>query len=104
MDFNKNCAACNIKIDKNEYKKYRTISKSCYNNNKRENNKNISSGYEIRTSHQQQIKIGNIIINKDNRTLIMGFFNCGKTCLMNYFLLQKQESIFIIKKITKSIS
>ena len=33
-----------------------------------------------------------------NRTLIIGFSNCGKTFLLNHFLLQKQEPIFINTK------
>ena len=37
----------------------------------------------------------------NNRTLVIGFSNCGKTYLMNHFLHQKQEPIFII---TKSIN
>ena len=34
----------------------------------------------------------------NNRTLIIGFSNCGKTYLMNHILFQKQEPIFIITK------
>ena len=34
----------------------------------------------------------------NNRTLIIGFSNCGKTYLMNHILHQKQEPIFIITK------
>ena len=41
-------------------------------------------------------KVVNSVNN--NRTLIIGFSNCGKTYLMNYFLHQKQEPIFIITK------
>ena len=36
--------------------------------------------------------------NDNNRTLIIGFSNCGKNYLMNHILLQKQEPIFISKK------
>ena len=39
--------------------------------------------------------------NNNNRALNIGNSNCGKTHLMNYILLQKQEPIFII---TKSLS
>ena len=35
---NQNCSACNIIIDINNYKKDRTVCKSCYNKNKRKNN------------------------------------------------------------------
>ena len=37
-------------------------------------------------------------VNDNNRTLIIGFSNCGKTYLMNHILHQKQEPIFIITK------
>ena len=37
-------------------------------------------------------------VNNNNRTLIIGFSNCGKTYLMNHILFQKQEPIFIITK------
>ena len=35
---NRNCSACNIIIDINNYKKDRTVCKSCYNINKRKSN------------------------------------------------------------------
>ena len=31
MDKNENCSACNINLDKNNYKKNRTFSEDCYN-------------------------------------------------------------------------
>ena len=31
MDKNKNCSACNISFDKDNYKKDRTVCKDCYN-------------------------------------------------------------------------
>ena len=37
-------------------------------------------------------------MNNNNRTLIIGFSNCGKTDLMNHILRQKPEPIFIITK------
>ena len=37
-------------------------------------------------------------VNDNNRTLIIGFSNCGKTYLMNHILHQKQEPILIITK------
>ena len=33
-----------------------------------------------------------------NRTLIIGFSSCGRTCLMNHIMLGKQDPIFIITK------
>ena len=41
-------------------------------------------------------KVVNSVNN--NRTLIIGFSNCGKSYLLNHILLQKQEPIFIITK------
>ena len=38
MDKNKNCSACNIKVDKDSYKKYRTISENSYNEKKKKQN------------------------------------------------------------------
>ena len=46
----------------------------------------------------QQPKIDNVISNKNNRTLITGFSNSGKTYVMKYNLLQKQEPFFIRTK------
>ena len=36
--------------------------------------------------------------NNNDRTLIVGISNCGKTYLKSYILLQKPEPIFIITK------
>ena len=36
--------------------------------------------------------------SNNNRTLIIGFSNCGKAFLMNHILFQKQEPFFIITK------
>ena len=36
--------------------------------------------------------------NNNNRAVIIGFPNCGKTYPMNHTLFQKQEPIFIITK------
>ena len=89
MDKNKNFSACNIKLDKDNYKGDRTICKDSYNKKKRKNkNKTI-------LIKCQQTKIDNV---NENRTLIIGFSNCGKTHLMKFILLRKQEPIQIITK------
>ena len=75
MDKNKNCSACNIKLDINNYKKDRTVCRDCYNKKKRKNNL-IQN--EITTSHQQP-KIEN---NNNSRTLLVGPSFSGKTYLM----------------------
>ena len=81
----KKCTVCDIKIDQDNYKKDRKICKKCYNiNRKKYNNKKVVDYVNI--------------INNSNRTLIIGFSNCGKTYLMNHILFQKQEPIFIITK------
>ena len=49
-------------------------------------------------NNKKKSKVVHCVININNRTLIIGFSNCGKTYLMNYILLQKQEPIFIITK------
>ena len=90
---NRICNTCNIEIDKNNYLKDRTVCKSCYNKNRRKND------------DKKKTKLVNSVKNKkkvddsvNNRTLIIGFSNCGKTYLMNHILFQKQEPIFIITK------
>ena len=84
----KKCTVCDIKIDKDNYKKDRKICKKFYNiNRKKYNNKKVVDSVNI--------------INNSNRTLIIGLSNCGKTYLMNHILFQKQEPIF---KITKSLN
>ena len=47
---NKNCTVCNINIDKDNYKKDRTVCKSCYNGKKRKNNNKTSH-------HNQKLKV-----------------------------------------------
>ena len=36
MDKNKNCSACNIKLDINNYKKDRTVCRDCYKKKRKE--------------------------------------------------------------------
>ena len=49
----------------------------------------------------EQPKFNNGNTNKNNRTLIIGFSNCGETYLMNYIPLQKQEPIYITKSLNQ---
>ena len=86
----RNCSICNIIIDINNYKKDRTVCKTCYNKNKRKNTlpPNIVS--------DQQPKIEKVN-NKDNNTIIptnenhayvvIGPRNVGKI----YYMLKKLE-------------
>ena len=77
MEKNKNCSVCNIKLDKNNYKKDRTVCRDCYNKKKRKNNL-IQN--KITISHQP--KIENYNNNNNNRTLLVGPSFSGKTYLM----------------------
>ena len=83
----KKCTVCNIKIDEDNYKKDRNICRKCYKINRKKYNSN----------NREKIQVVNSVSN-DNRTLIIGFSNCGKSYLMNHILQQKQEPIFIITK------
>ena len=66
MDKNKNCSACNIKLDINNYMKDRTVCKDCYNKKK--------SDIE---------KVNNKVSEFENhRHVIIGPSNVGKTYYM----------------------
>ena len=85
MDKNKNCSACNITLDINNYKKDRTVCKDCYNKKKRKNNV------------IQQPKIEND--NNNNRTLLVGPSFSGKTYLMIKILSRiPNRDVYIITK------
>ena len=93
MGKNKNCSACNIKLDINNYKKDRTVCKDCYNKKKRKNKITISHHH-----HQQQpiIENGN---NNNNRTLLVGPSFSRKTYLMLKILSRiSNRDIYIITK------
>ena len=49
-------------------------------------------------NNKKKVKVVDSVNNNSNRTLIIGFSNCGKTYLMNHNLFQKQEPIFINTK------
>ena len=85
MDKNKNCSVCNKKLDINNYKKDRTICKSCYIKKKRKNN----------LIQQPKTENGNYINN--NRTLLVGSSFAGKTYLMLKILSRiSDRDIYII--------
>ena len=88
MDKNKKCSVCNIKLDKNSYKKDRTVCKDCFNKKKRKNN----------LIDQPKNENGNDITN--NRTLLVGPSFLGKTYLMLKILSRMPDRDFYI--ITKS--
>ena len=100
---NRNCSACNIMIDENNYLKHKTVCKNCYNKNRR---KNTSVEKEIDTTLQQP-NIDNvnnkIIVPKfENRAnVIFGPRNVGKTFYM-LKILEKIDNKRPIHIITRS--
>ena len=97
MDKNKNCSACNIKLDINNYKKDRTVCKECYNKKKRKNNIiTLPHNQPNVNTPKQSKKIEN---NKNNRTLLVGPSFSGKTYLMLKILSRMPDrDIYIITK------
>ena len=86
MEKNKNCSACNIKLDINNYKKDRTVCKDCYYKKKKN---------KITISHQPK----NEKDNNNNRTLLVGPSFSGKTYLMLKILSRiSDRDIYIITK------
>ena len=82
---NRNCSACDIMIDINNYKKDRTVCKSCYNISKRKNNINTLPQKKINTSYQQPDieNVNNKVSEFENhRNVIIGPSNTGKTSYM----------------------
>ena len=74
---NRICNTCNIEVDKNNYLKDRTVCKSCYNKNRRKNNYNTLIQSEQPKSDNDKKK-RRLVDSVNNRTLIIGFSNCGK--------------------------
>ena len=90
---NRNCSACNINLDENNYLKHRTICKKCHNENRRKNNINTITKNEIDTTPQQpkiNKVINNNVSNFENRAnVVIGPRNVGKT----YYMLKVLEKI-----------
>ena len=63
MEKNRNCSACNVELDNDNYKKNGTICKNCYNEKKR---RKKNSNALIRN---QQPKID--IVNNNNRSTLL---------------------------------
>ena len=96
MEKNKNCSACNIKLDINNYKKDRTVCRDCYNKKKRKININTLPPNKIieNVNTPQQSKF-----EKNNRTLLVGPSFSGKTYLMlKIFSRISDRDIYIITK------
>ena len=101
---NRNCTACNIMIDKNKYKRDRTVCKNCYKKNKGKNNfttlppnKNNTYYQQPNTENVDNKKNQKNINNKDNNpnlstyenraNVVIGPRNVGKT----YYMLKVLE-------------
>ena len=71
---NRNCSACNIKIDINNYKKDRTVCISCYSENKRKNNNNRNLAQnqqpEIGIDNRKKMKIVDSVNTKRKEKLM----------------------------------
>ena len=89
---NRKCSACDIMIDINNYKKDRTVCKTCYNKNKRKSNIDKLPTKKINTSYQQpEIEnVNNKVSEFENhRHVVIGPSNVGKT----YYMLKVLEKI-----------
>ena len=90
---NRNCTACNIMIDINNYKKDRTVCKSCYNKSKRKNNINTLPQNKNNTSYQQpnieNVNNKNFSTYENQANVIIGPRNVGKT----YYMLKVLEKL-----------
>ena len=90
---NRNRTACNIMIDIINYKKKRTVCKSCYNISKRKNNINTLPQNKNNTSYQQpnieNVNNKNLSTYENRANVIIGPRNVGKT----YYTLKVLEKI-----------
>ena len=89
---NRNCSACDIMIDINNYKNDRTVCKTCYNKNKRKNNINTLPQNKNNTSYQQPDfeNVNNKVSKFENhRHVIIGPSKVGKT----FYMLKVLEKI-----------
>ena len=96
MEKNKNCSACHIKLDINNYKRGRTICRECYDKKKRKININTLPPNKIieKVNTPQHSKFEN-----NNRTLLVGPSFSGKTYLMLKILSRiSDRDIYTITK------
>ena len=81
---NRNCSACNIMIDENNYLKHWTICKKCHNENRRKNKINI-----ITEKEQPKIdKINNNDVStfENHACVVIGPRYVGKTITFSKYL------------------
>ena len=92
---NRNCSACDIMIDIKNYKKDRTVCKTCYNKNKRKNsienvNKKVSDFENVNKKVSDFENVNKKVSDFENhRHVIIGPSNVGKT----YYMLKVLEKI-----------
>ena len=88
---NRNCTACNIMIDINNYKKDRTVCKTCYNKKRRKNNFNTLPPNKNNNENVDNNKDDNPNLSTyENRAnVIIGPRNVGKT----FYMLKILEKI-----------
>ena len=86
---NRNCTACNIMIDINNYKKDRTVCKTCYNKNKRKKNIDTSPPKKNIENVDNKDNNPNNSTYENHRHVIIGPSNVGKT----YYMLKVLEKI-----------
>ena len=84
---NRNCSACNIKIDENNYLKHGTICKKCHNENRRKSN--INTITENEQSKIDKINNNNVSTYENHRHVVIGPSNVGKT----YYMLKVLEKL-----------
>ena len=87
---NRNCSVCNIKVDKNNYLKDRTVCKSCYNK-KRGEIEIITSNQQPKNDHVNNNKsyVNNPKVStyENQRHINIGPSHVGKT----YYMLKVLE-------------
>ena len=88
---NRNCSACNIMIDENNYLKHRTICKKGHNENRRKNNNNtITENVNVTIPQPKIDKFDNNNVSYENHAyVVIGPRNVGKT----FYMLKVLEKI-----------
>ena len=95
---NRSCTACNITIDINNYKKDRTVCKTCYDKNKRKNNNIILTPNDLKTTSNKLDK-KNENVNNNNNDIVSSYENRAKVIIggrgvgKTYYMLKVLEKI-----------
>ena len=93
---NRNCSACNKKIDTINYKKGKSVCKTCYNKNKNERKNTLPPNTNIVPDQQPKLnnvsnKDSNLIVSahENHAYVVVGARNVGKI----YYMLKKLKKI-----------